>query len=111
MDIGSFLVIAQLVVFLIPIIQQIVKAIEEAVTQAKETGTITSITGPEKKAAALSWLTQLWPTITKTGTGAKLADQVTPEQLTDLAGKMIDGAVSIFNSLRIFKKSTPADTR
>ena len=110
MDIASILAIIQLAAFLIPIIQQIIKAIEDAVAQGQATGTITSVTGAEKKAAALGWLQQLWPMITKTGTGSKLASQITPEQLTDLGANLIDQMVSVFNTLGLFKKSTPAGT-
>jgi hypothetical protein len=110
MDIASIMAIIQLVTLLLPLVQQVVQWIEDSVNQAKTSGTITTVTGADKKAAALTFIQQLWPTIAQTGTGAKVTAALTPDQIVSTTSNLIDGVVGIYNTLGIFKKSTPAVT-
>jgi hypothetical protein len=108
MDMASILAIIQLAALLLPLIQQAVVWVEDMVNQAKANGTISTITGADKLAAALTFVQNLWPQIAATGTGAKIATLITPEQFTATATSLINSVVGIFNTLGIFKKSTPA---
>jgi hypothetical protein len=50
----------------------------------------------------------LWPVVSKTGTGAKLAAATTPEQLNDVFTMLINGTVDVFNKIGKFVKAGQA---
>ena len=100
--------IVQLAVLAIPFITQIIQTVEDMVNQAKASGTVTAVSGADKLSAALGFFQQLWPTLAQTGTGAKIVAVLSPQQITDAVTSLINGAVTMANSLGIFKNSTPA---
>lgn len=94
---------------LLQLITSIISAVENAVSQAQANGTISApVTGADKLTGALSLFQALWPAISSTGTGAKLAAVTTPDQLTQIVTDLINTSVAFFNQIGIFKKSTPA---
>lgn len=110
MGVAEILAIIGALPLLFSLIQSIVTGIENAVNQAKANGTITEVAGPDKLAGALALFQQIWPMISSTGTGAKLAAATTPEQLSQLVTTLINGTVSFFNQVGIFAKSIGAIT-
>ena len=91
---------------LLQFISSIVIGVQNAADQAKADGSMTApIAGPDKLASALSIFKTLWPTITATGTGAKLAEVTTPDELAGTVTSLINEAVSFFNTIGKFAKS------
>ncbi len=107
-QIAAILGIIQLVALIIPLIPPLIKAIEDAINEAKTTGTISNITGPDKLGIALSIFDGLIPVLSQTGTGSKIFSQISPEQIKATVTSLINSFVAGFNQVNIFQKASPA---
>jgi len=99
---ATALLILQFVALAWPLIIQGVQMVEAAVKQGMADGSLAAIpSNADRQSAALAFFQKLWPTIDKTGTGAKLAALISPEDFASLTTGLVDGAVSFLKALGI----------
>jgi hypothetical protein len=111
MEIGAILALISALPLLLQLITSIVVGIQNATAQAQANGAVSApVAGPVKLDAALGLFQALWPAISSTGTGAKLAAATTPDQLTATVTSLINGVVEMSKTLGIenFVKSLSA---